>query len=83
MAIFEIEFFMPEAMQLALNLGLARRFVLETPLMWRDKAATWAAFFMSTRPLGSALVVAMRPACAAWAKTSRLLGNRRGHGRAA
>jgi 7-cyano-7-deazaguanine synthase len=31
-----------KAMQLALNLGLDRRFVLETPLMWRDKAATWA-----------------------------------------
>jgi 7-cyano-7-deazaguanine synthase len=31
-----------KAMQLALNLGLQRRFVLETPLMWRDKAATWA-----------------------------------------
>ena len=29
-------------MQLALNLGMRRRFVLETPLMWRDKAATWA-----------------------------------------
>ena len=31
-----------KAMQLALNLGMARRFVLETPLMWLDKAATWA-----------------------------------------
>ena len=31
-----------KAMQLALNLGLQRRLVLETPLMWRDKAATWA-----------------------------------------
>jgi 7-cyano-7-deazaguanine synthase len=31
-----------KAMQLALNLGLERRFVLETPLMWRDKAETWA-----------------------------------------
>ena len=31
-----------KAMQLALNLGLERRFVLETPLMWLDKAATWA-----------------------------------------
>jgi 7-cyano-7-deazaguanine synthase len=31
-----------KAMQLALNLGMQRRFVLETPLMWRDKAATWA-----------------------------------------
>lgn len=31
-----------KAMQVALNLGLDRRFVLETPLMWRDKAQTWA-----------------------------------------
>jgi 7-cyano-7-deazaguanine synthase len=31
-----------KAMQLALNLGMDRRFVLETPLMWLDKAATWA-----------------------------------------
>ena len=30
-----------KAMQLALNLGMQRRFVLETPLMWLDKAATW------------------------------------------
>lgn len=31
-----------KAMQLALNLGLERRLVLHTPLMWLDKAATWA-----------------------------------------
>jgi 7-cyano-7-deazaguanine synthase len=31
-----------KAMHLALNLGMQRRFVLETPLMWLDKAATWA-----------------------------------------
>jgi 7-cyano-7-deazaguanine synthase len=31
-----------KAMQLALNLGMNRRFALETPLMWIDKAATWA-----------------------------------------
>ncbi len=31
-----------KAMQLALNLGMQRRFVLETPLMWIDKADTWA-----------------------------------------
>jgi 7-cyano-7-deazaguanine synthase len=31
-----------KAMQVALNLGMQRRFVLETPLMWLDKAATWA-----------------------------------------
>ena len=30
-----------KAMQVALNLGMASRFVLHTPLMWRDKAATW------------------------------------------
>jgi 7-cyano-7-deazaguanine synthase len=31
-----------KAMQLALNLGMNTRFVLETPLMWIDKAATWS-----------------------------------------
>lgn len=30
-----------KAVQLALNLGTDRRFVLHTPLMWIDKAATW------------------------------------------
>ena len=30
-----------KAMQLALNLGMEARFVVHTPLMWRDKAATW------------------------------------------
>lgn len=30
-----------KAVQLALNLGMERRFVLRTPLMWLDKAATW------------------------------------------
>lgn len=30
-----------KAVQLALNLGMERRFVVHTPLMWRDKAATW------------------------------------------
>ena len=30
-----------KAMQLALNLGMASRFVVETPLMWIDKAETW------------------------------------------
>lgn len=31
-----------KAMQVALGLGLDRRFVLHTPLMWRDKAQTFA-----------------------------------------
>ncbi len=30
-----------KAMQLALSLGLDRRLLIETPLMWIDKAATW------------------------------------------
>jgi 7-cyano-7-deazaguanine synthase len=30
-----------KALQLALNLGMDRRFVLHTPLMWIDKAETW------------------------------------------
>ena len=31
-----------KAMQLALNLGMDKRFVIDTPLMWIDKAATFA-----------------------------------------
>jgi len=30
-----------KALQVALNLGMDRRFVLHTPLMWIDKAGTW------------------------------------------
>lgn len=30
-----------KAMQLAINLGTDRRFVVHTPLMWLDKAETW------------------------------------------
>jgi 7-cyano-7-deazaguanine synthase len=30
-----------KAMQLALNLGMERRFVIDTPLMWLTKAASW------------------------------------------
>lgn len=42
-----------KALQAAINLGMESRFVLETPLMWRDKAATWA---LAERLGGSALV---------------------------
>jgi 7-cyano-7-deazaguanine synthase len=31
-----------KALQVALNLGMESRFVLETPLMWIDKARTWS-----------------------------------------
>jgi 7-cyano-7-deazaguanine synthase len=30
-----------KALQVAINLGMEKRFVLHTPLMWIDKAATW------------------------------------------
>jgi len=45
-----------KAQQVALNLGMATRFVLHTPLMWRDKAATWA---MAQRLGGAPLVAAV------------------------
>ena len=31
-----------KSLQVALNVGMASRFVIETPLMWLDKADTWA-----------------------------------------
>jgi 7-cyano-7-deazaguanine synthase len=46
-----------KAMQLALNLGMEARFVLETPLMWIDKAATWQlAATLGGAPLVDALL---------------------------
>ncbi len=30
-----------KALQVSLNLGMASRFIIDTPLMWRDKADTW------------------------------------------
>lgn len=42
-----------KALQVALNLGMERRFVLHTPLMWLDKAATWG---MAAALGGDALV---------------------------
>lgn len=46
-----------KAMQVALSLGLDRRLVLETPLMWRDKAQTWA---LAQKLGGEALVELIR-----------------------
>ncbi len=41
-----------KALQAALNLGMETRFVLHTPLMWRDKEATWRlAEELGGRPL--------------------------------
>ena len=44
-----------KAMQLAVNLGMDSRFILETPLMWLDKAATWRL----AETLGGAPLVAL------------------------
>ena len=46
-----------KALQLALNLGMERRFVLHTPLMWIDKAASWE---LAERLGGKALVDVVR-----------------------
>lgn len=43
-----------KALQVALNLGMERRFVLETPLMWLSKGATWRL----AESLGGAALVA-------------------------
>jgi 7-cyano-7-deazaguanine synthase len=44
-----------KALQVAINLGTDRRFVMHTPLMWRDKAATWRL----AESLGGASLVAL------------------------
>ncbi len=46
-----------KALQVALNLGMATRIKLETPLMWLDKAATWK---LARELGGSALVDLIR-----------------------
>jgi 7-cyano-7-deazaguanine synthase len=46
-----------KALQVALNLGLNARLVVETPLMWIDKAQTWA---LAQRLGGDALVQLIR-----------------------
>ncbi|MDE1568109.1 7-cyano-7-deazaguanine synthase QueC [Aquabacter sediminis] len=45
-----------KALQVALNLGMDKRFVLHTPLMWIDKAETWR---LAERLGGPALVEAI------------------------
>ena len=46
-----------KALQAALNLGMATRLVLHTPLMWLDKAATWR---LAEEAAGPALVELIR-----------------------
>ena len=45
-----------KALQAAINLGMESRFVIDTPLMWIDKAQTWA---LAERLGGQALVEAI------------------------
>ncbi len=46
-----------KALQVALNLGMDKRFVLHTPLMWLDKAETWS---LADKLGGDALVDIVR-----------------------
>lgn len=46
-----------KALQVAIGLGLDRRIVIHTPLMWRDKPATWA---LAAELGGDALVELIR-----------------------
>ncbi len=46
-----------KAMQLALSLGMDKRFLIDTPLMWIDKADTWAmAHSLGGQPLVDLIV---------------------------
>ncbi len=46
-----------KAMQLALSLGMDRRFLIETPLMWIDKAQTWRlAHTLGVQPLVALII---------------------------
>ena len=60
-----------KAMQLALNLGTDRRFVLEMPLMWRDKAATWTLAEQLGGPALVALILEQTHSCYRGARTQR------------
>jgi 7-cyano-7-deazaguanine synthase len=64
-------------MQLALNLGMNRRFVLETPLMWIDKAATWA---LAERLGGAALVELILEQSHSWYRGDRSRRHAWGYG---
>lgn len=52
-----------KAMQVALTLGMDRRFVLHTPLMWIDKAETWTMAEELGGPPLTALIVEETHTC--------------------
>lgn len=66
-----------KALQAAINLGMATRFVLHTPLMWRDKAATWR---LAEQLGGPALVELIRVESHSCYKGERAVLHPWGHG---
>jgi 7-cyano-7-deazaguanine synthase len=52
-----------KALQVALNLGMGQNLVLETPLMWLDKAATWRLAEQLGGPALVELIVAESHTC--------------------
>jgi len=66
-----------KALQAAINLGMNTRVVLHTPLMWRDKAATWQ---LAERLGGPALVELIRVESHSCYKGDRATLHEWGHG---
>jgi len=66
-----------KALQATLSLGMAHRFVIHTPLMWRDKAATWA---LAHDLGGAALVDLIREESHSCYLGERTLGHDWGYG---
>ncbi|MBS7788687.1 7-cyano-7-deazaguanine synthase QueC [Roseococcus sp. SDR] len=66
-----------KALQAAINLGMATRLVLHTPLMWRDKAETWR---LAERLGGPALVELIRVQSHSCYKGERATLHPWGHG---
>lgn len=66
-----------KALQAAINLGMNTRLVLHTPLMWRDKAATWR---LAERFGGPALVELIRVESHSCYKGERATLHPWGHG---
>jgi 7-cyano-7-deazaguanine synthase len=60
-----------KALQVALNLGMERRFVLHTPLMWIDKAGTWALAESLGGPAFVDLIVEQTHSCYRGDRTHR------------
>ncbi|MDQ3058141.1 MAG: 7-cyano-7-deazaguanine synthase QueC [Pseudomonadota bacterium] len=60
-----------KAMQLALSLGMDKRFLIDTPLMWIDKAQTWALADALGGPALVALIVEHTHTCYLGERTER------------